>query len=460
MKIEDFGKKIKIKYPQYQDIPDAELGQKMITKYPEYRDLIDEASKAEEPKRDLLEKVGGVVNKIFPGKQVGEAIGTLGGYLLSGNKDQYDLSTPSPKQVLGDVATGAATVAGLKLPPAGSVLKQAGQLGALSAVSGAGGAAAADKDVGQIFKSAAISGSIGFGIGGALGVAGKAIKAVTKKAPAKVYNTIVKTPLQDTKRAITFNGKTLGDELIERGVKGSDEGLFKRAVSEIDVNENKLQEILSKSSKTISRNEIEPYLDDLVKLKESTPGLADDVVRIKAVLTEFPQEIPIAQANQIKRNLYRALDDVAFKIDPSLSTKKEAMKAIAKGIKTEIENKTSGEVGEGIVKGINQELAVFGKLKDRSLDKIARANKNNLLGLGDMFAIGSGAAVGAASGGSSIVGGILGEGARRASQSTRFMTNAAVGLNKLGKLIDSLPTDKAGKISKAALLQVINQANR
>ncbi len=40
MTIEEFGKTIKVKYPQYQDIPDADLGTKMIAKYPVYKDQI------------------------------------------------------------------------------------------------------------------------------------------------------------------------------------------------------------------------------------------------------------------------------------------------------------------------------------------------------------------------------------------------------------------------------------
>ena len=41
MTIEQFGQSIKQKYPQYQDLSDAELGQKMLAKYPQYQDMID-----------------------------------------------------------------------------------------------------------------------------------------------------------------------------------------------------------------------------------------------------------------------------------------------------------------------------------------------------------------------------------------------------------------------------------
>ena len=40
MTIEEFGKQIKTKYPQYQSVDDAELGNKMIAKYPQYKAVI------------------------------------------------------------------------------------------------------------------------------------------------------------------------------------------------------------------------------------------------------------------------------------------------------------------------------------------------------------------------------------------------------------------------------------
>lgn len=38
--LEQFGQTIKAKYPQYNDIGDAELGQKMLAKYPQYHDMV------------------------------------------------------------------------------------------------------------------------------------------------------------------------------------------------------------------------------------------------------------------------------------------------------------------------------------------------------------------------------------------------------------------------------------
>lgn len=88
-------------------------------------------SQPTEPKKDFLQKATDVATAIFPGKQVGEAIGTLGGYLTTPKeqKQYYDISAPTPTQVVGDVAQGALMVA----PGLGAVGK-ASQLGKVAGV--------------------------------------------------------------------------------------------------------------------------------------------------------------------------------------------------------------------------------------------------------------------------------------------------------------------------------------
>jgi len=45
MNIEEFGKTIKQKYPQYNDLPDKDLGAKMLAKYPQYQDIVSACPK-------------------------------------------------------------------------------------------------------------------------------------------------------------------------------------------------------------------------------------------------------------------------------------------------------------------------------------------------------------------------------------------------------------------------------
>jgi hypothetical protein len=79
MNLKEFGKKIKEKYPQYNDIDDEELGQKMITKYPQYQDIvvIEEETQpilTPEPKKSFLSKATDFV--VGSERKFGQTLGT------------------------------------------------------------------------------------------------------------------------------------------------------------------------------------------------------------------------------------------------------------------------------------------------------------------------------------------------------------------------------------------------
>ena len=112
------------------------------------------------------------IQSVFPGKQVGQAIGTLGGLaiekakgLVGGqdNSKTYDTSAPSPLQVAGDVAQGALTVAAPNVGTGATALGRIGANAALGAGLGGAGAIAEGKSVGDIAKSTALGGVIGGG---------------------------------------------------------------------------------------------------------------------------------------------------------------------------------------------------------------------------------------------------------------------------------------------------------
>jgi hypothetical protein len=148
------------------------------------------------PKKDFLQTATDVVTSIFPGKQVGEAIGTLGGYLAAPkkNKEFYDTSAPSPLQVAGDVAQGALTIGagmpakalsifGKTVPmvkPAAGILGRVGQTAGLGAgIAGTGAIAKGETDPMNIAKTTGVGGLVG----GALGSAGEIVRAATKNLP-------------------------------------------------------------------------------------------------------------------------------------------------------------------------------------------------------------------------------------------------------------------------------------
>lgn len=127
MTIEEFGKTIKAKHPEYNDLQDADLGEKMLAKYPEYKDMVT-------PKLTTTQKVANFAGNAAPivmggiGALAGSAIGpagTVGGSaagVAGGRMIQEELKNltgqqtkNSLKQVEGvakDTAINAALTAG------------------------------------------------------------------------------------------------------------------------------------------------------------------------------------------------------------------------------------------------------------------------------------------------------------------------------------------------------------
>jgi hypothetical protein len=300
------------------------------------------AEKQVTPKKDWLQKTGDVVNAIFPGKQVGEAIGTLGGYIASPNKEFYDTSAPSPLQVAGDVAQGALMVgtgmpetagvsnvgkaAGIgekvfgKALPAMKVAKTAlGRIGQTGLVGAGFGATQALKEgqtgVKEIGKQAAIGGLVG----GALGTAGEIISAAASHLPERITRQFIpgineetnkyavqkglgapKTMLNESDTSIKTLGSQLGEALKAKGkvyVQPTGEEILNQVVNQFP-------------DSGMGAEEIAANLKKLAPLKSK---LIDKVVAGEASLTEL-------------HNLNSAIGDATFKSvfdDPTVKAGKQ-----------------------------------------------------------------------------------------------------------------------------------------
>lgn len=128
------------------------------------------------------------VSSVFPGKQTGEAIGTLAGYIASPNKEYYDTKAPTPLQVAGDIAQGALMVGAPKL--AGTATTALGRIGQSAAIgAGLGGTEGIKQrdNAKDIFKSSLKGGLIG----GALGTVSEGLaKILQGSLNPKAYSTI------------------------------------------------------------------------------------------------------------------------------------------------------------------------------------------------------------------------------------------------------------------------------
>ena len=290
----------------------------------------------------------------------------------------------------------------------------------------------------------------GLSTGGA--VLGKAGNYLTKSLPKRLADSALKPSIKELEKTIKYGDKTLGAQVAEKGIFGTDAGLLKKSALKLEENENKLQSIIKNSKETIQKSELNKYFDPIIEKLSKTPGLESEFNSVVQVYDQIPKTLSLVEANQMKRNLYSVLNDRAYVLDPSLSSKKETMKALAKGLKTEIENKTAGSAGKDTVRKINQELALYGKINEKALNNLAKEEKSNILP--SVFSYGlpilGGAGVGYGSSGdlSGATAGALGFAALRTGFGTTLgKTVLAKTLNKTGALAPVIrATGKAAKV--------------
>jgi hypothetical protein len=490
MTIEEFGQQVKAKYPQYQTYSDAEIGQKMVEKYPQYQQQITQPSQAPaqsnyQQKRGVLQKVAGFLGIEKAGQATATALRSPQELNQSGNdafqafqnqqhiidamrklpvgspernhlaeflkhgmndapvtQEEIDPGTKlSNKEVIGSFANIGLNVA---TPSAfkGGLAAQVAKNAAIGAGFGAAGGLNDNKNLKGIIGSTAV----GAGLGAAIPLAGAAVSKIKEKlttvVPEYLMNHAVKPTLDELRKNIKYGSSTLGKELVQEGAKGSATGLLKISDRELTSNEAQLQKILTDSTATIKREELAKYLKPAIKKLQNTPGAAKEATKFTDVLSEFPEEVSLAQANEMKRNIYNELRDVAYRIDPSLSKTKEAMKVLASGIKTEIENKSGNPE---LVRGLNKKLSIYGRLEDRVVDQLARSNRKAMVSLRDTILGAEGFTHPLA------FAALIGE---KTAGSTRALTNAAVGLSKMKNVGSGRVAQVAKNVAKRTVLNL------
>jgi len=428
------------------------------------------------------------IQSFFPGEKVGQAIGTLGGYAASGFNPNYDTSAPTPLQVAGDVAQGALMVGtgmpsgsagvqafGKALPVMQTAATGLGRVGQASAIgagfAGTGAIKEGDTDISSIAGKTALGGVAGVVAGGF----SEGVSKFLSKIPETIMNQAFKAPLGEIKKGIKTGEDTFAKQALDRGIVGTNSQIYNKSINRVAQNEEALQEILTQFDKTaakpglakvgekpglakvgekigtISKKELVPYFKDLVTRLKDTPGMGDEVKIINKVFNSLDDTLSLSRANVIKRNLYFELGNPAYKIDANLSTKREAMKTLARGIKDLIEKKTGADSKtSSIVNHFNRELAFYGKLRDRAVTNMAKGANLNL---NDYAVVGLGQLLGgpAMAMGSEVV--------KRGYGTTLAKTALAQGINKINKLSDSSLAQGAKYVGKTAIKSAVGNSS-
>lgn len=350
-------------------------------KYGSTPPVTNQADQTPTDNRDLLQKTGDVVNSIFPGKQVGQAIGTLGGYAtekvkgLFGGQDNgnyYDTSAPNVGQVLGDVAQGALTVAAPEIGNGSSMLGRIGANAALGAAQGGANSIAQGKSASDIGIDTVKGGLLGGGISAGVEGAGALVKNLpvwlTKKALPKLNSSNVDYALENTK---------LGT--IDSNLAKSDQAVKSYG--------NQIQSVLSHPQYANEVGDGAASLEGVIQAfphakldAEKVAQIASDVVPGSEKLVNKISEgtATLLEKNELRQQLDQATKKV-FTDSPQLTFNKQVVHSFANSLRNEVQS-VAPET-EPIFNEFSKELNLNGAL--RSVSK--KMEKGAAIGLYDVL---------------------------------------------------------------------------
>lgn len=441
MTIEEFGQKIKMKYPQYHDLSDKEIGESMLKKYPEYQDLVATKTpeEVEQKGNNLLNRTAGVLDAIFGGGRIGEAIGTQAAKMgLTGlSEEERKTISPGPTagQIAGDVAGVGLTIAGVGgVGTAGNFTARLLKTIGLGAGIGGAKAISEGKDIKDVAKGVIAGGAVGATIpiaGAGLRAVGKQIEqfparfinSALKRSKAQVLSDIAKDKVDDFSKYV----------LQSKDVVKSANTHFVESSDAVETLSNKvgiaLASAVRKSGAKVTIG-VNGFLDDLAKLPEAQGALlkrTDIKIIVERLAPQTKQllsksSLTLEEANKLRQLVDRTLGDRAF-LGGQLTSDKIILKQFANNLREQVKNKAPAEV-----RGLFLELTNEIRFRDGLLERIAQKQGNQLLSFGDFIGGGLGGFFGGG-----IPGAIGGVAARRALESVPFKLMAAKVINALTK---------------------------
>jgi len=283
------------------------------------------------------------------------------------------------------------------------------------------------KDIEDIMKDSGVGAVFGLSLpilGAAFKLTGRGVEAV----PRKLYNQIFKAADKDlqvqwSREAMgqSYN-KTLAEEYLNRGIMGTNKGMFTYSAKKLAESEQKIKDrlILSNPIIKISTKKYIPLLETIEKEYSGTTftGTAAQARRYKRILERSKNQISTKDALAMRRFLDGMRNTSSFKLDPKLSKKQEDYKIATNQLRRRIANRNPK-----IAKLLEDE-SVFIRGMESIIDDAVKRRNSKLLNFTDIVVGGGGMATG-------FVGGGIGAAAAiRGFQRPGFLTTFGQGLQK------------------------------
>lgn len=349
-------------------------------------------------RRDLLQKTESIVTKLFPGQKVGQSIGTLAGYGITAAKEKYgfapkgataayDLSSPTPLQVAGDIARGAITVAGAKMPVASSILGKTAQFGSLGFVSGGASGIAEGKSFGESAGQAVRQGIIGGLAGLTFGVIEKGVSGIGRgvgKVGEKVQRSVIRPSADDIKDGFKIQ------TLQKYKLGGSLQDTLNKTDRQLDFLSKELNKKLESSNTSINLNRVLENTGRRISGDRLT-GFGSNT-RLSSALQRLQEEVQytsgpnglvsVPEAQIVKRAAgHYGAWQYGFQ-DPESKASERVYNIFYNELKKEIETASP----EG-VRGINQRMSELIPVMNAVIRRIPVAERNRGLSLTDVITL-------------------------------------------------------------------------
>lgn len=226
-------------------------------------------------------------------------------------------------------------------------------------------------------------------LGGAMQGAGNIIgKGVMKAMPQswidKLYASSLKLSTSPSVLPIAERKEIINTGLREGAVpnlKG-----YEKILEKVDGLNKQVEDIISKAAgnnESVSSTAVATRLDALLakgdRLQKVDPKFKESIEKVKAELLNGPDQIPVAQAQEMKRHIYKVYRDY-YGIDDATAALVQGKKAVARGFKEEIESLHPEIKGLNLTEGeLINFLDPFGRA-------VARIQNRDLVGLGMQMA--------------------------------------------------------------------------
>lgn len=457
--IEELGARVKAKYPQYKDIPDAQVGAQVVQKYPQYqKNLIEKPQDQGNPILNTLGKV--FAAPIHYGKAAlgagyegvratAGALGDKSAYAVdeAGNPvHQNPFLSEKELQVYQDPKTaaiqGAKDIAGTSawVLPGGNGVKGAVGYGAVS-----GGLQAASED--NATPMSVLMGILSGGAtGGVLTKAGEVVGPLMRKGMKAAGDELVKQGNQlalrglrpSPSQATKFKQKT-GQDIADYVAKqGWSSNFAEEAKNYVDELQNAFDDIAINSNKTVSPEELKasfaPVIEDFKSnVVPSVNGKVEDLEKIRDGLVAKYKEMPmtVGQITEERRNIDALLKDGQFSLPPEASS---YLRSVRDALQETVRKATSDMNYKGMdLKKLGIELRNAYAFKEIAEKQANLGRGNRLPGLLDAVYSGTGATIGAGMMGNPIVGAILGTIMGRALGNKKVVGAGVKTLRKTGE---------------------------